>query len=184
MTLQARRRRLSAAGIALCAALALSGATGVAYALFSNEDAAVNRLSVAYHDTEIQERFEPPARLEPGTEIPKEVTVANTGTDACYVRVLCEFADSDAEAFASLDYNQAAWERHGDFWYYKQVLGGGETTEPLITRIAIADAGEQILEDIEVLVVQESVQAKGPDGSYLPRAEAWETVSVDTEGGE
>ena len=174
-----RKKRLAASAAALVCALALAGVCGVGYALFTGHDVAVNKVDIAYHDTAVVEDFQPPEKLEPGIEIPKKVQVANNGTDACYVRVFCEFADSAAKDFASLDYDEAKWTRHGNWWYLNEPLGIGETSSPLITKITIGQVGTEELADFEVLVVQESVQAKGADGANLSLEEAWATVNVD-----
>ena len=58
-------------------------------------------------------------------------------------------------------------------------MGVGETSAPLITKITVGEVGTEELSDFEVLVVQESVQAKGTDGNLLPMEAAWATVNVD-----
>lgn len=170
---------LKASSIALVCALALAGTCGLAYALFTGHDEVSNKVEIAYHDTSVVEDFQPPEKLEPGIEIPKKVQVSNDGTDACYVRVFCEFADGATKDFASLDYDSANWTRHGDWWYLNEPLGVGEVSAPLITKITVGEVGTEELSDFEVLVVQESVQAKGADGSLLPMSDAWATVNVD-----
>lgn len=179
MSAEKKNKRLAASAVALVCALALAGACGVGYALFTGHDVAVNKVDIAYHDTAVIEDFQPPEKLEPGIEIPKKVQVTNNGTDACYVRVFCEFADSAAKDFATLDYDETKWTRHGNWWYLNEPLGNGETSSPLITEITISQAGTEELTDFEVLVVQESVQAKGTDGANLSLEEAWATVNVD-----
>ena len=159
MSAEKKNKRLAASAVALVCALGLAGVCGIGYALFAGHDVAVNKLDIAYHDTAVVEDFQPPEKLEPGIEIPKKVQVANNGTDVCYVRVFCEFADSAAKDFASLDYD--------------------ETNAPLITKIAIGQVGTEELADFEVLVVQESVQAKGAIGANLSLEAAWATVNVD-----
>lgn len=49
----------------------------------------------------------------------------------------------------------------------------------MITKITIGQVGTEELADFEVLVVQESVQAKGTDGANLSLEAAWATVNVD-----
>ena len=179
MSAEKKNKRLAASAVALVCALGLAGLCGIGYALFAGHDTAVNKVDIAYHDTAVVEDFQPPEKLEPEIEIPKKVQVANNGTDVCYVRVFCEFADASAEDFASLDYDEAKWTRHGNWWYLNEPLGIGETSAPLITKITIGQVGTEELADFEVLVVQESVQAKGTDGANLSLEAAWATVNVD-----
>lgn len=174
-----RKKRLAAASVALTGVLALAGACNIAYALFSGHAMVSNKVDIAYEETSIKEDFQPPEKLVAGMDIPKNVKVSNDGTAECYARVFCEFTDSAATQFAALDYNEEAWERHGYWWYLKEPLGLGEQSPSLITKISIGNVGEQQLQDFEVMVVHESVQAKGPDGSILPMADAWATVNVD-----
>lgn len=179
MSAEKKNKRLAASAVALVCALGLAGVCGIGYALFAGHDVAVNKFVIAYHDTSVVEDFQPPEKLEPDIEIPKKVQVANDGTDICYVRVFCEFADAAAKDFASLDYDSANWTRHGNWWYLNEPLGVGETSAPLITKITVGEVGTEELSDFEVLVVQESVQAKGTVGNLLPMEAAWATVNVD-----
>lgn len=106
--------------------------------------------------------------------------VANNGTDVCYVRVFCEFADASAKDFASLDYDEAKWTRHGNWWYLNEPLGIDETSAPLITKITIGQVGT---EEVAISQLEEGsaspVQAKGTDGANLSLEAAWATVNVD-----
>lgn len=179
MKSESRKAGYAFSTAALLAIFVLAGTCGIAYALFAGHDEATNDVSIAYLETSIQEEFEPPAKLEPGIDIPKTVQVKNAGTAECYVRVLCEFADSSAEEFASMDFNTVAWTRHGYWWYANEALEPGASTSPLITKVKVGEVGASQLSDFEVIVTHESVQAKGPDGSILAAADAWATVNVD-----
>lgn len=177
---QSMREHLTMIAVAVLASLLIAGTAGV-LAFLTAKDSADNTFTIAENTIEVVETFEPPEEIEAGQTIVKDVKVANVDTAQCYVRVFCDFSDSRAAGFATLDYNTDSWtEPDADGWrYYKKILYNGDKTDSLITHIQIADGVEtKDLIDFDVLVVAESVQAKGVDGNMMTMADAWSNFGI------
>lgn len=170
-----KRRRLKAAGAAVAFVAAASLFVASSYAINVSADDATNTLSIAGNSIEIVEAFpdEPPV-IEQGS-IEKVVTVANTGTAACFVRARIELSDSAAESYASFSVDMTSWtEKQPDEWYYyRSALPVGSATSPLISSVDIGEAPASGYEDFDVIVQAESAQAKDPStGSFYPDAQS------------
>lgn len=132
---------------------------GSTLAYFIHHDMALNRFVVGSQVSEINELWTPPAEMKKGSEYTKRVTVKNTGTAECYVRVFAEMMDDSAARSVTADWNTADWtEKQTDgYYYYRKVLAPGESTAPLLTKLtSSAD-----LQDFGMIVYEESVQAHG-----------------------
>lgn len=171
-----RRMLFLAIALALVAAVATTGML----AYLTSESGVVNRFNLAYNTVEVVEEFDPPAELSPNSSFTKKVQVENTGTGDCYVRVFAEFADSDAQAFATIMYggsqgfNVVDWSLNAQdgYWYYSKALAPGEITAPLFDSVAIG-SDESLIESFDILVYAESVQSSG----YADQSAAWAAFS-------
>ena len=61
-------------------------------AYFSDSGGKINTFVFGYNEIEVIEEFEEPSAVYPGDEIVKIVSVSNTGTVDCYVRVKAVFS--------------------------------------------------------------------------------------------
>lgn len=106
----------------------------------------------------------------PGRLIPKDPNVKNTSEEPVWVAIKLEYtgeAGSFAaiDAFADIDFDGANWEAKdasNTVFYYRNVLGAGQTTSDLFTKVLI-DAGVSA-EDIEgfnIVITAYAVQAEG-----------------------
>ena len=144
----------------ICAVIFCSGT--LAYLMY--QDSALNTFVVGSQVSMIDEIWDPPETMVAGGKYTKKVSVKNTGTVDCYVRVFAELEDAGMADSVSMDWNTDNWtEKQADgYYYYKSVLSPGETTKPLFTTIsASAD-----IESFGMIVYEESVQA---DGSQSPQ---------------
>lgn len=146
----------------ITSALAVTALTISATAYFSNTDKAINKTSIGKNDISITESgFSTPDSVSPGDSIVKEPVVKVTGTD-CYVRIFCEFSDSNVN-YANLDFNTTDWtEKQPDgYYYYKHKLSDGEETKPLFTRVKISDSATDTELDnaFDIIIYSESAQA-------------------------
>lgn len=139
----------------VCAVVGIGGTA----AYLTHHAAAANEFVVGSQVSSVDETWAPPASLEKGKTYTKEVRVANTGTTACYVRVLAEPSDQQAADSLTIDWNQQQWtvKQPDGYYYYKQILPAGSKTEPLFTKITATDN----LKDFELIVYEETVQAAG-----------------------
>lgn len=88
------------------------------------------------------------------------ITVENTGTADCFVRVFAAVADPGSGADIDGLINKAGWtERQEDgFFYYREMLAPGERTAPLMEGGAQVETGEP-----EIIIYEETVQAAGSE---------------------
>jgi hypothetical protein len=148
------------------------------YAYLTDGDKATNEFVIAKQTIEVLEPdYTPPKELYPGVSFPKNPMVKNTGTTACYVRMLAEVSTSDMGQYLEIDYNTTNWtEKQEDgYYYYKEILEPGETTEPLFTTVKVMDsAPADQMQDFEIIIYSESVQSRG----YSSASEAWADMTA------
>lgn len=109
-----------------------------------------SNLSGEIVETTVTEDGEPPIigpttlRIVPGAVVSKTVAIKNTGTMNMYVRLTVDKVftlsevNSGEEADPSLvelRLNTEKWELRDGFYYYKDVLLSGKSTEPLFTEL-------------------------------------------------
>ena len=141
-------------------------ATMVATSAFlTDANTLSNDFVVGSNETHIEEQFDPPSVVNEGDVIDKVVTVKNDGSKS-YVRVLVQ--NSMSEVDFDCDFNTQDWTLDSDeYWYYNKVLGEGESTTPLFTKVTVKkvptaaemDGATNIQAD--VICYSESVQADG-----------------------
>ena len=142
-----------------CAILAASVAMS-AVAYFADKDSAINKISVGKNDISIVEEFSTPDSIGSGDIIKKKPVVKVSGTN-CYVRIFCEFSDSNVN-YAKLDFNFTDWtEKQADgYYYYKHKLSDGDETKPLFTKVTIDDtATDSEINNFDIIIYSESAQA-------------------------
>lgn len=149
---------LCLAGIALCA----SGIATLAV-LLSGTGKLVNTFEPGNVTTEVREEFEP---TETACVFRKEPVIANTGKNACYVRV--RVTASPEEQLEISGWDTQNWTKKEDgYYYYNKVLESGASTTPLFKEVSVKEEYVDTIEGFEVNVYQEAVQAKmnAADGS-------------------
>lgn len=158
-------------------------------AYYSDTDTQTNNLSIGINTTDIEETYEPPETLTPGMEFAKNPTVKCTEGADCFVRVYCEFSNSNADLFSTLDINTTDWVKESDgFYYYKNKLSAGESTTPLFTKVKInddaTDKAINALNDLDLIVYSESVQAMNAETGnyYSDYTSAWAYWNTEKEG--
>ena len=182
----------------LVAVILIVGAgVGSTAAYFRHAQTVNNVLSVGENTIEIAEDYAPPKEMQPGeNEYKKKVTVKNTGTVPCYVRVYAGFSDSAVENVSQL-YNQNGWFDAtsypdnlpngwafvtpaddavvGDsgYYYYTEPLQPGKSTAPLFEKVKTTFAKAEDVQDYEIFVYAESVQTRDKDGMEFSGAEPW-----------
>ncbi len=169
-----KRTSLIFTAIALCAVL-IAGAT---YAWFTDvtepvtntftasDGIAIELTEPAWEDggSKLAENF------VPGRLIPKDPNVKNTSEEPVWVAIKLEYtgeADSFAaiDAFADIDFDGDTWEAKDDsntVFYYSNVLGAGQTTSDLFTRVLI-DSGvsAENIKGFNIVITAYAVQAEG-----------------------
>ena len=156
--IRGKTKTVIAGYVMLACAVVLCGATA---AYLMHYAAAANNFVVGSQVSSVDETWAPPGRLEKDKTYTKAARVANTGTVACYVRVLAEIADQAMSDSVSIAWNSSHWtsKQADGYYYYKTVLPPGEKTEPLFTSIHATDD----LDEFELIVYEETVQAAGSE---------------------
>lgn len=146
---------------------------GSTSAYLSSFDVINNTTTVGHNDTSIEENFPPvtPPVITNNPSVIKEVSVVNNGTGQalvdCYVRVALSYSNSDIGKAVVLDnLNRSDWIYENGFYYYNKILKKGEKTTPLFTGFHIEsskveDKYKNLINDFEINVYEESVQAEG-----------------------
>lgn len=146
----------------LSAFLAGSSSAGT-YAYLTDMDTVGNELSITENEIHIDEKFDVPEAVEPGSIITKAPAIVNDSGIGVYVRMSVRFSDLSAEACCLPLEIQQDWEKKNDgFYYYSRILAPGERTEPLFQKIKVReDVSKEALPPFDVLVYAESVQSFG-----------------------
>ena len=191
-----KRKLFTLATIVICLSI-LAGGT---FANFTAEGTAHNVITSGKVDVELLEWADDgmekpfpdkPVPVMPGTEQTKIVEVKNVGTEPAYVRVLVEKEirkDSSPTSLDTgvigIDFDTVNWTKKTEndgttYYYYKDVLGGGVTTEPLFNTVKFngPDMGNDYQNsEAYVNVYVMAVQAKNnpvPDGGTVADVEGW-----------
>ena len=140
--------------------LVLSVSVGLTMAYFSDYTPAKGgELLVLGGQTEIEEHV---------TDNSKEVTIHNTGETTVLIRVGIFGPDK-----MDVQYDESAWEKDGNFYYYKKALKPGEATseqlKALVENIPVDYTGSEF----DIVVVQECVQLAFDDNGKVIVPESW-----------
>lgn len=144
----------------ICTVTIIAVVTISAVAYFADRDAAKNKISIGKNDISIVENFSTPDSIRSGDTITKTPVIRVSGTD-CYVRVFCEFSDSNVN-YAKLNFNTQDWttKQADGYYYYKHKLTNGQQTKPLFTQVKIDDTvTDSEIEPFDIIIYSESAQA-------------------------
>lgn len=147
----------------------LCASFGATYAYLISSDTEVNEFTVGRNTVEIDENYDPPDELKPGTEIKKAPRVKNTGELTCFVRMRADFSDSRAEALCEPLVIGEGWKyRDTDgYYYYTEPLEPNAETTYLFENVKIkTDAYEADMMDFDILVYAESCHYGGSGDTY------------------
>lgn len=126
--------------IALCFIMTASFSSTYAYLIVRSEKR--NTMYVGETTVELEEAFIPPKELSPGIIFTKKPSIKNTGNLRVFVRARIDFSDSIAKEFCEDLLIDSHWERNESdgYYYYKNVLDPGSTTESLFEKVTIKTA--------------------------------------------
>lgn len=127
----------------------------------TDSDQKLNAFIIGSNTTSIVEEFEKPTVLKPGMSFQKNVKIHNSEGSDCYIRVFIALNNQDASPYVSMDINTTDWTKKSDgYYYYNPVLKVNETSSSLMTTVTVSSSAPQsVLEDLEIIVYEESVQA-------------------------
>lgn len=143
-------------------------------------DKETNNVVVGYNDIEVEEEFNPPSELKQGENTyQKAVSVKNTGNTDAYVRVFVAFSSKEIEDISQVSGDSGVtyssfstfvppegWVKNNTdgFFYFEDPISPQESTPDLITNVKTTFANAEDVQQYEILVYAESVQAKDLNG--------------------
>lgn len=133
--------------------------TSASSALLTDTRIKENNFTFGNNTIATEEVFDVPEKYQSDTTYRKQITVKNTGSIPCYVRVFAE--PSNSEIPVSIDYDEGHWKKSGDWWYYDNVLQPGESTSALFDSVYIGEIDDDHKESFDIIVYSESVQSEG-----------------------
>ncbi|MBR3147515.1 MAG: hypothetical protein IKF54_05165 [Eubacterium sp.] len=149
----------------------LTAGTTAAFAYFTDyEDARGGAVLTLESESELHEIPE---------DDKKTISVQNTGYSDIIVRI------SVFGSFVTVEADESDWVQDGDYWYYKHILGPGESTSDIIARIDTGKAAEAG-HDFDVVVVHESerVTYDDTDENRVVKPEGWAYPDITVAGQE
>ena len=177
-----KKKRKGAILLPAALALALAAGTRVpdALAYFTSYASAEGRVQVdlTFSETETEDDV---------SDWTKHISVINTGTVPCYVRVKVLVSEKYGKYVSYSSQSEGSWALGEDgYWYYGPVLNPGETASELLAlldRTALGQDTEDGKEqEFNVIVVQEHT-AVLYDGEGNPYAD-WAMTQADRDAGE
>ena len=184
-----KRKILVCAVIISC--LSLSAYGTIAYftadAVASNVITSGN-IKIDLKETAIPEEGGSPVPFEnrigvmPGTAVSKIVQVENIGSQSAYIRVGVDkeifLAEENTEepdlSLVSWDVNSDFWEEKDGFYYYKEVLETGQTSEPLFTEVVFdASMGNMYQNSKAEITVTAQATQVAHNGNNALEAQGW-----------
>lgn len=132
------------------------------YAYLTDQDNALNNVTIGSNIIGVNEIFEPPAKLEPGISFKKDVKVDNTGRSACYVRIKAVYTDSDMGKYCTLDIDEEnfVYNANDNFYYYIHKLEPYTSTPSLFTTVTLSeDIPIAEIKNFDILIYAESYPA-------------------------
>lgn len=184
-----KRKILVCAVIISC--LSLSAYGTIAYftadAVASNVITSGN-IKIDLKETAIPEEGGSPVPFEnrigvmPGTAVSKIVQVENIGSQPAYIRVGVDkeifLSEENTEepdlSLVSWDVNSDFWEEKDGFYYYKEVLETGQTSEPLFTEVVFdASMGNMYQNSKAEITVTAQATQVAHNGNNALEAQGW-----------
>jgi hypothetical protein len=171
------KKLLTIGVVALIAVLAVAGASA---AWLTSTASADNSMTPATVEISINEVFEGPQTVTAGVEVNKDVSVTNylTGTNGrpgthAYIRVaivpVWRNPDGSGSGLpvdnVSLNVNTgdgSKWFEHGGYYYYKDPVEPGATTELLLESYEVTSLPEEYKgKKLEITILASAIQAIG-----------------------
>ena len=178
--------------IAACLSIVAFGTT----AYLTYEDTARNVITMGNIKIELQELavpdgggepvpFEDVLDVLPGEEVSKIVQIENVGSEKAWIRIavdkaiiLAEGVEGEADlSLVTYNVDFENWLEKDGFYYYKDALKPGETTEPLFTSVTFAsDMGNMYQYSKSVITVTAQAAQVANNGASALEAAGWPEV--------
>ena len=112
----------------------------------------------------------------PGEEVSRIAKIENTGNETAWVRLKPTLVLSDGSEDPNLielnGIDSDKWVQQGDYWYYKEALAPGETSDALFTSVTISDSIDTSFDGANLKVDADGTQFKN-NGSTVLEAQGW-----------
>lgn len=171
---------------------------GGTFAYFTYWQKLSNSFTVGENTVTVVEDYKPPKEMEVGDNIyKKKVSIKNTGTIPCFVRVSVEFSYSDAEKNSKITsdgvnfYHIEEYRNHlpeewiyiddsdellGRYYYFTEPLEAGKETPLLFDSVLthFETAGDIV--DYDLIIYAESTQVVDKDGKEFTGTDAYKNA--------
>ena len=120
-------------------------AIGGTIAWLTDNEEAVNKVTIGHVDIEVNETWENGVdgqNVAPGVEVAKDPTVKNIGKNPAYIRVRVEISNTFYEPFLEINYQvepNGNWFKEGEYYYYKAIVDVNNSTTPVFTKFMLND---------------------------------------------
>ena len=131
--------------------------------------------------------FENPVNVVPGDQVEKVVTIENTGSNPCWVRINVEKSVELAEgvtgevdlSLITIDFNTTDWTEKDCWFYYNTMLEPEKTTEALFTTVTFSeDMGNLYQSSVANVLVKTQVVQADNNGATVMDAKGWPEEGV------
>lgn len=183
-----KRKILAMALIVMCMSIVAYGTL----AYFTYEDTATNvivagNVKIAlreWSETDGGERVatEGPMDILPGLHVSKIIEVENTGKNAAWIRISMQKAIELAVGkegtvdvnLVGLNLNTEYWTEQDGYYYYKDVLQPGQTTQPLFTEVQFSAQMSNLYQQSKaILTIQAQAVQTANNGTTVLEAAGW-----------
>lgn len=137
------------------------------YSYLQDIESTANGYTVGTADCTIVDSLTKPSAYTKGTVINNTVSVKNSGSVPCYIRIYVSPSYSvdsftfNMQSDSSLT-GSAKWYKSGDWYYYKSIVNAGETTSALYTRITLnTDMSSWSSDNMQIIKYAECIQSDG-----------------------
>lgn len=157
-------------------------------AYFTAEETAHNVITSGGVDIELIERIDedtpwPEEGMDgvmPGEDVPKIVTVKNTGASDAWIRVKADVTITRADGtegdpnLIEIDYDTANWTERNGYWYYNKAAAPGVETEALFTKVTFKTTMDNPYQNCTVSVdVRAQAVQTANNGETVMEAAGW-----------
>ena len=186
--LSLKKKIVTASATVIVGALAIGGtaayftAKGTARNVITTGNIEIALLESKINDQGEKVPFEDVLGVMPGEKVSKIVEVENTGGQSAWIRVsvdkeieLAEGTEGEVDtSLVTYDLNEEYWTESDGYYYYKDVLKSGETTQPLFTKVSFEkEMGNLYQNSKAVVTVNAYATQAANNGSNVFEAAGW-----------
>jgi len=150
--------------LSLCLCLSALATALPTYSYLQDVDRKTNVHTVGDSNCQLNDSFSKPSTYLEGTIINRTVSVTNTGSVPCYIRVYVN--PSYQHNRFRFNFDTTNWTKSGDWYYYNSPVSVGGTTSNLFSKITLLEnMSDWSSDDTKIVIYAESIQSSGASNS-------------------